>query len=179
MSDDVGCEYLRLRRARRHGDIAALVAALEDPVWAATASRFLGQTEAKEAAPAIAQLLQSSEPYIRTAAVAALGELGMRDDAGGVERLARSDSNQAVRSFALVALAQILGPEARGVIGSALENDPDWRTQRAATVALGLVGTREDLETLDDAAAREPWLKRRRYRQARRQIRRRNRRAAV
>jgi HEAT repeat protein len=179
VSDDSSSEYLRLRRARKHGDIAALVAALEDPVWAATASRFLGQIQAKEAAPAIAQLLESSQPHIRIAAVEALGELGIRDDAGSVERLARSDSHQAVRAYALVALAQILGPEARGVIGSALEKDPDWRTRRAAAVALGLVGTREDWETLNEAAKGEPWLKRRRYRQARRQIRRRNRKAAV
>jgi HEAT repeat protein len=126
----------------------------------------------------IAQLLEATEPHIRMSAVEALGNLGLRDAAGSVERLARTDPDQAVRSYSLVALAQIQGPEARTVIRSALDDDPDSRTRRAAAVAIGLVGTREDLETISDVARREPWLRRRRYRQARRQIRRRTRKAA-
>jgi len=167
--------FIRLGRARKRGDVPALVEALGNPVEASRAARFLAQIGAKEAAPEIEPLLGAPEPHIRIAAVEALGRLGVRQAAGSVERLARSDSNQAVRSFALVALGQILGPEARSVIRSALHDDPDWRTRRAAAVAIGQVGTREDLETISDAAGREPWRKRRRYRQARRRIRRRTR----
>jgi len=178
VSDGYASEYLRLRRARKGRDVAALVESLGHPAWAGTASRFLGQIGARDAVPEVAVLLQADEPHIRMAAVEALGRLEARDPAGSVERLATGDSDQAVRSYALVALAQILGADARGAIRSALDNDPDWRTRRAAAVAIGLVGTREDLQTLAEAGGREPWLRRRRFRQARRQIQRRAPRAA-
>ena len=156
----------------------ALVGFLADPIKASRASTYLAQIGATEAAPEIERLLSASQPYIRVAAVAALGKLRARDAAGSVEHLARGDQNQAVRSFALVALAEILGPDARPTIRSAVADDPDWRTRRAAALALGLVGDREDLNILSSAAAEEPRWRRRRYHQARRAIRRRARRPA-
>lgn len=154
--------------------MAVLVEALGNPLEAARASRFLAQIGANEAAPEIEGLLSAPQPHIRIAAVAGLGRLRAKGSAEAVERLARSDSVQSVRSYALLALAQIIGSDARTVLRSALTDDPDWRTRRAAALALGIAGNRLDLDVLAGAAGREPWWRRRRYRQARRRIRGRN-----
>src|SRR3954464_9374201 len=95
VSDGYASEYLRLRRARKGRDVAALVESLGHPAWAGTASRFLGQIGARDAVPEVAVLLQADEPHIRMAAVEALGRLEARDPAGSVERLATGDSDQA------------------------------------------------------------------------------------
>jgi HEAT repeat protein len=174
LSDDEADHYLvGLKQARDRRDVPTLVAALQNPRFAPRAVRFLAKINAVEAAPEIERLLSAPEPHIRSASATALGRLRARDAAKMVEQLARTDPIQWVRSYALVALARILGSGARPVIRTALTEDPDWRTRRAAAAALGLVGSLEDIDFLRDVARREPFRSRRRYRRARWKIRRR------
>lgn len=163
--------HLELRKARRAGDVAALIAGLEDPVEAPFAAKFLADLGARDAAPAIARLLASQDAYKRGAALEALGRLEHAGAAREVLRLAHSDPVPSVRAWAASTAARVAPlEEARSALRRILE-DENWQPRRVAAQALGRCGSADDIAAIRAAMRREAWLRRGTYRAAIRAIR--------
>lgn len=160
---------LELPRARREGDVNALVAALEVPKLAPRATRYLIQLGATVAFPEIAKLLQSNDPACRAQAARAVGAFGDPSWRDQLEALSRPDPDPRVRSWALHSLATLLGSAARPSVSAALK-DYDWRVRMSAAVALGNIGDPSDRIELENAKSVEPFWRRKRYRVAIRQL---------
>ena len=160
----------KVRAARRARDTAFLIEALDYPIEAPLAARYLGELGAVEAVPWLLALLASPDPHARAAGATALGSLRAARAASLLARLAETDPVPWVRSWALGALVDVGAvEEIRPLLHRAL-HDPDARVRRTAVLRLGATGRASDLQRLREAEPAEKWWLRRNYRKARSRI---------
>src|SRR5437868_2834684 len=96
--------FQKVRAARRAGDTAFLIEALDSPIEASLAAGYLGELGAVEAIPSLLPLLASPNPHDRASAATALGQLGAAAASPLLGELAERDPVPWVRSWALGAL---------------------------------------------------------------------------
>jgi HEAT repeat protein len=143
--------------AKREGDTTHLRAALTDPLGRTLAARYLADLGCREATDDIARLLDASDPWVRVAAVRALGRLQAGVLVPRFREMAREDSSAAVRLWAIAAVGEAGGRSDREFLEELLSS-PEWRTRRAAVYALGVLGDPAAVPALR-RARRSDWSK--------------------
>jgi HEAT repeat protein len=138
------------------------------------AARYLADLGVGEAGPAITRLLSASDARARSAAIKALARLQYEDVTGTLIELASNDESPVVRSHAIGALGRTGSDERieRTLIDAL--SDPDPAVSWCAAHRLASIGGATAIGPLLAAAERAHPLRRRAYRKAVRQIRKRS-----
>ena len=120
----------------------------------------LGQLGQPRAAEVLMPMLDDSEPAVRAAAAAALGQLGADDSASKLAQLVASDSEElGVRISAARALVSLAAQTAVSQLAQALayrpvvgedQQDDSWLLRAEAARALGATATPEAIRALSD-----------------------------
>ncbi len=100
-----------------------------------TAARTLGGIGDRSACPVLVELLDASDPMVRTAAAGALGRAGTPDAVEPLIDALRHDDDWRVRAKAASSLGELSDPRATGPLAEALR-DPAWRVRQDAAAAL-------------------------------------------
>lgn len=159
----------RVRRARRVGDVATLIEALDYEVVSPMAAQFLGRVGDPAAIPALLPLLLSANPDRRAGAAIALGQLDAGGAAADLRLLALEDPVGWVRSSAAEALRRLSEYDATQVAFQGLR-DAHWGVRRVAVMTLMDSGRPDAIDPLREAMRREPWYARGIYRKAIRRV---------
>jgi HEAT repeat protein len=165
--------HRKLRRARREGDVETLIALLDDEIEGSLAATYLGDLGAVAAIPALAALMEATDPHKRASAVLALGKLDASDACPRIAKIAEQDEVPWVRACATQALGA-LPCDSGGLFIRALA-DSDIRVRRVAVVALMDTGRPAAIPELRAARKREHWYSRGIYRKAIRRLKRQSR----
>jgi HEAT repeat protein len=158
-----------VRRARRTGDTAFLVATLPDEIEGPLAAKYLGDMGDTSVGPALLPLLDSANPHARAPAARSLGQLNVAAAVPRLTELAEHDEVPWVRSWATQSLALISGSQSSAVLIGRLD-DRDWRVRAVAVRGLHNFGDEQAVSELQSAKRRERWYRRRVYAKAIRQI---------
>ena len=157
--------------ARRDGDVTTLVAALTDPDNRAWAARYLGEMGDPEAIQPLIRLLSVNDFQTRAAAAIALGRLRAVEAVPALLACIDQGPNDIImRAWAITALGEIASDEAVPRLIEVLGSPDDRSLWRTAAIALGAIGDARAVQALKQAAKQEPWIVRRHYRRAIRQI---------
>lgn len=174
-SGSADVDHLRILRARLNGDVETLIAALEDEIDASLAARFLGKIGAVSAIPALAPLLEATDPHHRASAVGALATLNDSTACPRIMETAEQDDVSWVRACAVEAVGELSCDS--GQLPLRALGDPDIGVRRAAVVVLMDAGRSDAIPALQVARKAERWLARGIYRKAIRRLKRRARRS--
>lgn len=125
MSSSQGPRYpaLRVRDARRRGDVAYLIDALTDPEVRGAAALSLGRVGAREAAPALVRNLPVKDDLDRNGAIKALMQIADKAAIPPLREVAGSDDAAGVRTTAMDALVTLGDKEGVEML-AALATDP-------------------------------------------------------
>lgn len=163
-----------LLTAKNERDSGYLIGALVDPDIRFMAAAYLGDIGATEAVPALLRLLSVGHPKTRTAAARALGRLSAVEAVPRLMELAANDPDLAARSHSIQALANIGDRRAQSLLIDLLD-DSNWLLRSDVVYALGVMGDEGAIAPLQAAASKRSLFRRRAYRKAMRNIRRRTR----
>jgi HEAT repeat protein len=140
-------------RAYKERDIATLVDLLDDEAEARFAARELGKLGARETAPRLMPLLDSTNPLDRMVAAQELRRFGHREALPLLREIALNDDTPYVRIWAVSALGDLGDP---GDVDRLLPllDDPSVQVRAVTAEALGKLGDRKALEPLRVARRR-------------------------
>ncbi|HEY9735531.1 MAG TPA: HEAT repeat domain-containing protein, partial [Trichocoleus sp.] len=150
--------------------VPSILVLLDDPDEATqhAAIEALGQIGSADAVPALLEQLQAGSPTIRQAAAIALGQIPTPDSVAALTAALSSDISAAAAAALGAAGAETAVPALQETLSRttatveltaedyALDNSSS--VCRAATLALGRIGSAEAIETLVDALQQENWL---------------------
>ena len=168
-SDLSSAEAEEFLRARREGDVEALLGLLRHPHVRPTAVSELGRLGAVAAIPKIVPLLQGGSTHLRRSAAHALGRLRAGEAVESLFQVAFNDSDRVTREWALFAI---------GCIGLTEDDDRLRRLAedseapiRATAIAAMLSAQNASLvEAGLHLRSQETWRMRRRIRRVGRRI---------
>ena len=106
------------------------------------AARWLGQSRAEPAAPALRDALTHKEAAVRAEAALALGALRSRQSVGALCGLLAGDGNAMVREAAAQALGIIGGAQAANALEAASQEDAKAKVRKAALAGLAAIRAR-------------------------------------
>jgi HEAT repeat protein len=168
-SDRSNALNVAVRRARRTGDVAFLVAALPDEIEGPLAAKYLGDLGDPSVGPDLLPLLYSKNPLARAHAATSVAQLKVARAVPRLTELAEQDEVPWVRSWATRSLALLAGPQSSTVLLGRL-NDRDWRVRQEAVRGLQDFGDESVVAALRLGKRRERWYLRRAYTKAIRQV---------
>ncbi len=157
---DVQLAAIRALGTLRHPEpLVVLIDSVSDAEIVAAAASALSDADGERALEVCTRLVTREDPAIASAAVAALGRLGERAEAGLARAL--DHASDEVVKLALSELGRVPTPSALARIGNALDH-ASWEVRRVAAEVLGSEGSddaiaflRARLERESDATVRE------------------------
>jgi HEAT repeat protein len=166
----------RIQRLKREGDVAALVAELDNPAHLgpgglkAWVVRALGKLRNPEAVgPLVALVREDSDEIVASTAARALGDIGHPSAIPALVTAAK-ERPDLVKAWAADSLGRLRASEAAPLLVGLLDSQSPL-VRRAAAQALGHVGDRSVAPALSRAAGRDAWWQRGVYRRSIRRLR--------
>jgi HEAT repeat protein len=155
--------------AWRNRDVEALITALIDPENRAWAAQYLGKLGDLAAISPLIRLLSAKDFQARAAAAIALGQLGAMEAVPALLDCVDRGPEDVMRAWAIDALGKIGSRDAVPRLIDVLQG-PHESLRQVAAAALGAIGDERAIPALRDVARREPWRRRRHYKQMIRRI---------
>jgi HEAT repeat protein len=152
-----------LNQARKEGNVEVLIDFLKDPDYRGFAASSLAKLGNRRALEPLLPLLEASDPFVRSSAAEALGNLGEVSVLPRLKEMASEDPHEVPRMWAVVAVGKLAGRDEFSFLIGCLD-DSHGKVRSNAAYALGLLGDARAVEPIERAKRKDSWRRRKVYR---------------